>query len=323
MKIIDSINFSIPGVTKNKIYNFHNTFRRCRKDFVYTCNYKGIHFNYFLLHSCLTLTTHTHKVLGRNNVKEDDIIEYLNSLETIIKEIVNIDEINLKLTRCDYNIDLKVSSQEELKEIFVLLNKHHKKFKYIEAKQDYSNSIYLCKPNSSIGINIYDKFSQILNEYNYEDENYRNVVRIELQLKKWKIYRLYKKQDIARNIKKYWCRQTMEEQYFDYLKDYLYVGDYYKLSKAKEIIFSSSYSNTIKKALIKFVTEINHNGITPTSKNYSYNTTKKYIRLLNELKINPITINDDCNIDMIENILNRARKVAEVTKFKKIKENKK
>lgn len=320
MKIIDSLNFTLIGVIKKHLYNFDTTFKRCRKDFVYTRNYKGVHFNFFLLHNCLTLTTHTSKVLRRDNVKEDDIIEYLNNLETIIKEVVNINKINLKLTRCDYNIDLKVSSQEELKEIFVLLNKHHKKFKYIESKQDYPNSVYLCKPKGSIGINIYDKFSQILNEYNYEDENFRNVVRIELQLKKRKIQRLYKKQDIARDIKEYWCRETMEQQYFDYLKDYLYVGDYYKLSKAKEIIFSSAYSNTIKKGLIKFVTEINHYGITPTSKNYSYGTSKKYIQLLNELKLNPITINDDCNIDMIENILNRARRVAEVTKFKDIKE---
>ena len=202
--------------------------------------------------------------------------------------------------------------------IFVLLNKHHKRFKYIESKQDYPNSIYLCKPRGSIGINIYDKFSQILNEYNYEDDNFRNVIRIELQLKKNKIQRLYKKQDIARDIKKYWCRKTMEQQYFDYLKDYLYIGDYYKLSKAKRIIFSSSYSETIKNNLIKFVTEINCIGITLASKNYSYNTSKKYIHLLNNLKLNPITIDNDCKIEKIENLLNRARKVAEVTKFKNI-----
>lgn len=317
--MIDSINFTLQRVYPYQFYN-PNNFKRCSKEPIYSTKHKGIHFVYYQMSHTLTLTTHTYKVLGRNNVKENDIIEYLNNVESIIKEIINIDEINLKLTRCDYNIDLKVSSQEELREIFVLLNKHHKKFKYIESKQDYSNSVYLCKPKGSIGINIYDKFSQILNEYNYEDENYRNVIRIELQLKKWKIKRLYKKQDIARDIKKYWCRETMEQQYFSYLKDYLYIGDYYKLSKAKEIIFSSSYSKTIKNGLVKFITEINHYGITPTSKNYSYNTSKKYIQLLNELKLNPITINDDSNINMIENILNRARTVAEVTEFKDIKE---
>ena len=313
--MIDSLNFSVQEVNKNQIYNFHSTFRRCSKDYIYTLKYKGIHFNYYLLHRVLTLSTHTYAVLGRNNVKENDIIEYLNNIETIIKEVVNIDKIDLRLTRCDYCIDLKVSSEEELKEIFILLNKHHKKFKYIVAKQDYLNSIYLCKPKGSIGINIYDKFSQILNDYNYEDENFRNVIRVELQLKKWQIRKLYKKQDIARNIKKYWCRETMEQQYFDYLKDYLYLGDYYKLSKAKEIILSSSYSKTIKQGLIKFIVDVNIYGMTPTSKRFSYNTSKKYIQLLNNLKVNPITINDDCNIDMIENILNRAKKVAEVTAF--------
>jgi hypothetical protein len=262
-------------------------------------------------------------VLGRQDVTENDVDEYIQKINVIIREIVDLKIIKLNLTRCDYCIDVKISSNKELQEIFKLLNKHHSQFKYIKANQIYEDSRYLCKPNSSININIYDKFSQLLNIYGYEDENYRNVIRVELQLKKKKIQRLNNAENLKRNIREYWCQETMQKQYINYLHQYLYEGDYYKLSKAKSIIISSSYSKTIKNNLIKFLEDINTRGITEASNKKSYNSAKKYINFLNSLKINPITLNEDSQFNYIENLLTRVIKVAEDTKFKKNKDLKK
>ncbi len=91
-------------------------------------------------------------------------------------------------------------------------------------------------------------------------------------------------------------------------------GDYYKLSIAEEKINNSSYSMTIKNNLIKFIRQINLIGITPVSKSKSYNTCKKYIGFLNQLNINPITINEHSGFDYIPNILNRVVEIAE-TKY--------
>jgi hypothetical protein len=115
----------------------------------------------------------------------------------------------------------------------------------------------------------------------------------------------------------------MQKQYINYLHQYLYEGDYYKLSKAKSIIISSSYSKTIKNNLIKFLEDINTRGITEASNKKSYNSAKKYINFLNSLKINPITLNEDSQFNYIENLLTRVIKVAEDTKFKKNKDLKK
>lgn len=312
--MIDSINTTLK-VKKSQIYNFKKRFKRCSKDYVYSFKYKGIHFNYYLLHSTLTLSTHASSILHKNNIVETDVNEYLDLLYKIIKEVVDIDEINLSLSRCDYCVDLKVASSEEIHEIFMLLNKHYKKFRYIESKQEYENGIYLCKPKSSFNINIYNKYEQLLNQFGYEDENFKNTIRVELQLKKWKINRLYRKNNLDRDVKKYWCKETMEKEYFQLLQQYLYVGDYYKLSKAKELILSSTYSKTVKKGLINFIENVNAYGITIASSKRSYNTIRRYISILNELKINPITINDDSKFLKIENIINRVKKLTIETKF--------
>ena len=55
--------------------------------------------------------------------------------------------------------------------------------------------------------------------------------------------------------------------------------------------------------------------MTDASSTFSYNTVRKYIQLLDSLKVNPITINENHKIEKIENLLNRARKLAEDTKF--------
>ena len=91
-------------------------------------------------------------------------------------------------------------------------------------------------------------------------------------------------------------------------------GDYYRLSIVEEKINSSSYSQTIKKNLIRFIRQINLVGITNVSKNMSYNTCKKYIEILTKLDINPITIDEHSSFDCIPNILNRVIEIAE-TKF--------
>ena len=313
--MIDSINYSIFKVKKRQIINFYQRFKRYSADYVYTYNYKGIHFNYYLFSNVLTVQTHTFTILHKKDVTEKDIKKYLENLENIIKEVVNIDKIELHLTRCDYCLDLKIQSDEEFAIIFELLNKHCTKFKYITAQQQYENGVYLVKPKSSMCINIYNKYEQLLNVQGIEDENFKNVIRIELQLKKKKIKDLYKKEEISRDIKNYWNHKTMENQYFSYLEKYLYKGDYYKFSKAKELILLSSYSNTLKKGLIEFIKNVNEYGMTNASATLSYNTVKKYIQLLDNLKINPITINDKYSLQKIDNLLNRARKLAEDTKF--------
>lgn len=220
--MLDSLNYSMLDVYPPHIIDFKKRFRRYNSNYIYTFTYKGIHFNYYLLHHTLTFSTHTQRILSKLNVVEDDVDVYLEKLTSIIREVVTIKIPKLNLTRCDYCIDVSTSSSEELKEIFNLLQLHHSQFKYIRVNQIYDNSRYLCTPNSSININIYDKFAQILNTYGYEDNRFKNVLRVELQLKKNKIQKLYHKFNVQRDVRKYWSKEMLQKLYIDYLEEYLY-----------------------------------------------------------------------------------------------------
>ena len=117
----------------------------------------------------------------------------------------------------------------------------------------------------------------------------------------------------------YGDKQSMEEEFFSYLENYLYKGNYYKLSTAFEIIQNSNYTKKWKEKLINFLVDVAEGGGVDAVKElklYSSHTIKTYIEKLNKLKINPITINTEVKYDELENLLSFARKVAKEKYFK-------
>jgi len=108
----------------------------------------------------------------------------------------------------------------------------------------------------------------------------------------------------------------MNELFFKYYEGYLYKGNYYKLGQAIEIIKNSSYIKTLKKGLISFISIVNRSGIAGAEKVFSYNTVRNYEKLLNLILVNPVTLDNDAPMEEMENILTRAKKIAEKEYFK-------
>lgn len=304
--MIDSVYLSIQGIYIFQILMFYNIFVKYDRRNFFKYKYKNVVFNYFTSSKCLYIRTEVDKIIGRKIVTLEDKKEFLDKLITIIMEFVDIkrEDIKFKLCRIDYKVDLQLTPLE-MSNIFTLLNKHRTRFKYLKSTRKYKTSISLSGHTAGTKINIYDKGEQS------NLPEYTNILRVELQNRNRKLHRILKNKGIERDIDLYWSKEFMEDIYFKFYEEYLYLGKYYKLGKAKEIIEKSSYTKTIKKGLINFVDDVNKFGMTRGSKKYSYNTTRRYVSYLNELNVNPITINDDCNIDEIENLLVRAREVAE------------
>ncbi len=154
-------------------------------------------------------------------------------------------------------------------------------------------------------INSYSRFDKCKNV------KYWNIWRIEVQVKKAKLRKNLIRYGIERTLENYWNIDNFNENYFDFLQDYFFLGDYYRLDLAKELIRKSPYSKTVKVNLCKFVTKINKVGMTCTKEKYNYNyvTMKKYIDLLNNIGVNPVTINNDSDVTFMENMLSKSRKI--------------
>ena len=77
-------------------------------------------------------------------------------------------------------------------------------------------------------------------------------------------------------------------------------GDFFTLEQAESLIVSSKYSKTIKNNLIKFIRIIAKSNMDVAKTKLSYNTYRRYLNLLGDLGINPITIPDDCGLQYIK-----------------------
>ena len=217
----DSIYMSLTNIKINQIPNFYNKFTRIRFDRVYKYQYKGVVFNYFLTSCSLYIMTTSCKILKKNVITEKDVQEFVKRIKAIILEIVNIDEEKIKLDICrfDYKVDIPME-EEERKCLFKLLNKHRSKYKYIKTRKKYQTSIHLANHSSSRNINIYDK------DVESGIPEYSNIVRVELQIKNKGIKRLLEKENKPRDIYYYWNKNSMEELFFEYFKNFLYRGTY-------------------------------------------------------------------------------------------------
>lgn len=313
--MIDSANFNIPYVLIRDIPYFYTKFKMYKKG-CYHYEYKGCQFKYYLTSCSLSINTNTYKILGTTNPTLSDKTKFIEKLKSIIAEVITLTTYELNLCRIDYCVDLKLSSEEEINEILYLLQKHSTKYKYMKQKEVYKTSIYLSTKCGSYNINFYDKYKQLQDVEGITDERYKNVFRFELQVKSRKLKRLQKEQHIKRNIENYFSKPLMKQLYFTTLQNYFYEGDYVTLSNGIDIIKESSYSQTIKLNLIKFLKAVNLVGMTYTTKQFPYGVVRKYIMLLNKLGVNPICLSDNSKFNKIENLLQQLRRTAEEKYFK-------
>ncbi|MBO5003936.1 MAG: hypothetical protein J6D03_01465 [Clostridia bacterium] len=266
----------------------------------------GIKFEYNYLGATLTIKTTTDAVLEGIDIKVGYREEYMKRLKQIIKEVIGreIEDRELILNRIDYKVDIKLSDSE-LKIFKQLKDKHNSIYKGMSKKENYETSVHLDNENGQTNINSYSKFDECKNV------KYWNIWRVEVQVKQKKLYNNLTRYGIERTLDNYWSLDNFNENYFDFLQDYFFLGDYHRLDICREKIKKSTYSKTVKKNLCQLVTRINRMGMTETKKKYGYNymTWNKYIGLLNDIGVNPVTIDMESEVTFMENILSKSRKL--------------
>ena len=103
-----------------------------------------------------------------------------------------------------------------------------------------------------------------------------------------------------------WVTPQMEAEYLTTAEQIYTTGDFYTLEGAVNIIERSSLSPCRKKRLKEMLPIIQNGTMDALKKRFSYNTIKKYLTLLGELNVNPLTIktnfeDNPCGITYIAN----------------------
>lgn len=305
--MFDTIDFGIENINIKELqYNIvFNDNTKTVKDII-LFEYQDIQFRYHLSSHFLSIHTNTHKLLNKTIITLTDKIQYTSILNSIlIQVIINFKKSTLKLMRIDYHIDLKLDNKIE--DYIKLLNNSLDTYNYMKKKMTYDTSIHLTTKNGKQNINIYDKGKEA------KDENYKGILRVEMQCKKALIKGELKKYGVTRELDNYWNTNAMEDYFFSIVDGFCYKGDYYKRKISNTIIDNSNNTPSMKNKLKEFLLEVEKNGLEKVKKSKKYNpcSINTRIQKLTALNINPIPIPSNFNYDKLENLPSLARKVAE------------
>lgn len=305
------------------IQEFNEIIRDTIRDVGYTFNYKNINFKYNVRHKYLLLTTKVSKIIEKDIITLSDKTRYKEKVEECIREVLKV-PYQIYIARIDYMVDIKMESDEKVQEYIKLLNKHNNRYFYMKKKknydgEDYKTSIYLTNKTGQLTLNFYNKYREQITKDNYKN-NYKGVLRLEVQNKPARIKaQKYKENGRDSTLNSYYSKESMIDNYFNVIRPYLYLGDYYKLRGAKKIINASEKSKKWKKKLKEFLNAVAKYGTVKgvyENKFCCEDTGKKYVSILEQLGINPVTIDETSKYDYLPNLYKMALEVAEKKYFR-------
>lgn len=231
------------------------------------------------------------------------------------------------VSRLDYTMQIYDLSQEQIELYIKLLNKgdHTRVTKLVADKNNnYTrfrrHSLYTS--NKSITVNIYDKHNQLSNYKNskysiseYDIEQAKGILRIEIQCKKGKLEGIKSKHNkisdekiTTKNIHRFINAEMSKYVIQYYLKKIGLTQDYVVKSKALSIIDKSHYRQNKKDNLKELINELSQqyasiDKLKSKADGKEKAKIRKNIKAIEELGVNPVTINDRSKIRRLTNLL--------------------
>lgn len=210
---------------------------------------------------------------------------------------------DMTVSRVDYCHNSRIEDEDTRLILFDLLQKCPTRAIYTVRGVKYKTSIY--SRSKSKTVNVYDKntersvkFFASGNSKNLSKNYERDIVRMELQIKKGHL-KYMAKRGVARSVKN-WINAETERHYLQKMYGMFPKGDFYTLDMAEHMIASSNLTKITKRHLIDFLCEIDRSDMDTAKSNICYNTYRRYLNILAELGVNPITIPQDYGLTYIQ-----------------------
>lgn len=275
------------------------------------------------------------------------IINFNDEMRKISPLLKTFYEYNIK--RVDYciNFYLKELAPECTQEQIIVLLKRgdippsYKEWTEYDEKahrnKSRPESFYLY--NSSVTINCYSKYMQLMNQsMENQKKGYapispnileaaQDIIRFEVQCKYHKTFTLNQKAEALGNhdLNKYKTilgQAFYNEQVYSYWNKVIGKGDWYSMQEAIRIIQSKPFNSQKENRLIEALHSVSQHRSIATAKSllegYRLEAFKRTLNELSNLNINPVTIPKRWNICHIPNLLYTYYNKAEIDKFESV-----
>ncbi|KZD30939.1 hypothetical protein OCB16_03350 [Bacillus cereus] len=250
----------------------------------------------------------------KNMLGNDAIVNQFSPINSIATYKVNrIDYcVNLFSTNADQYI--KLIEKADIPKRFAPVKAYDSKSK---RKKLYKSTYYV--KNKSVCLNFYDKHYQLLQ---VKDDilaaNANGIIRFEVQCEKSKLENLCRKHSISNSLYHLSNDELSHNILIKYYVQSIGLGDYYTLTKAKEIIHDAqNYTNKKKQLMITILNLVSQKKYVWKARKESNICPKKFdktLKHLTELRINPVTIPSRWKVQSLPNLLPDIMKVLKENK---------
>ncbi len=313
---------------KNKLYNLcigkakfyeDNTSGGGKR--IYHCEFlknKGIHIKlaYFTFNDFtrfyLILRINPKRMLNNNDfisvTHESEVAELFGEVNGCLSDINIYDKFeNFVVDRIDYCYNHKFSDEVassrymELLKRSALLHGFSPILNYSKTQHrriDNEDAIYV--RNKSVTINFYNKYNQTLKssgDYYSNLENYKGIIRFEIQCRKSKVRSMKYSNDLPDLRAFRWLKEEFSEKtLLFYINKVFCSGSYFTLSEAKQAIIKTNFRDTTKQAMLDLLELTNSKRSLQKaldifySKGFAYDYMNRILNKFDAINVNPVTI---------------------------------
>jgi len=243
--------------------------------------------------SLLQMVVNPALLLDKRQIVNDD---YENLVTTIDRTLAlyfrRLRFADFNLSRIDFKLDIVTP----YKDIYIGILKQLQ-FKYRRKYQQlHMASVYY--KGKSYTINLYDKEAK-------EGASYKDVLRLELQLKSGFIRRQLNEYGMVASLQNYFHNSVRRNPFEDLLTPLIYRGDYYTIRKSRYVLAEYGYSEKTIVKLLNFQKLALQHGINAATRKSgkSANTVRGYIIKLQEAGVNPVPLPNNCRVNHLPGLL--------------------
>ena len=235
-------------------------------------------------------------LLKKQNVETPQDISSIKQAVTQFLSGAGLSLSDFKISRIDYCINYYIYDPSIRSLYFSLLNKANDKIHYVNRDCKYSSGSY--HQNGSRVLNIYDKTEERKSKHKRIMPWEKDILRVEHQMKTGAI----KATKLPRSFDD-WMNLDLERKNLQYCSKIIDDGDYWRTDIAEAMINRSSYSDLYKERLKRFIHDIAATDLSTVSSSMNHCTIATYKKKLNDLNINPVTIDINSSVKHLESLI--------------------
>lgn len=240
----------------------------------------SLFYNPFCRYVCITFNPKL--VIGRYPINSDlDNIE--EAVKDFITDMLNLTTYYIKdvtLNRIDYNIDYRITCEEERQIIYDLMEITTNKLGKV-VKTSYMTTITYNPHSGYVEVIVYDKEIQNRPAIKYDDyassggvdNDFKGIIRIEVRIKNRKL-NYYKNSEKWRWLKvlRSYLNENKKEYFFkQYAQKVWFTEPFYRIDIALNLIRSNvELKDNMKNKLCDVLKSIRRNGYSKARDNYGY-----------------------------------------------------